>query len=218
PRNDRVTIIGKIATATDTDLVRFSAAAAEIFAFDIDAAEFQMPLNASLAILDSGGAVLAQSQNARDWDSGLDSVDPFLKFTFSTAGTYYVRVTSEQNTVGNYRLKVTPQRAFDVDGPRVVAAWPDGGPPVDSTRQLMFWLNDQLDPSTLTSANIVVQGSSSGVRSGTASFDPLDAVLIWVADLPLPADTYTITLDGGTGGIKDLRGNRLDGETDGALN
>jgi autotransporter-associated beta strand protein len=213
PRNDRVMIAGRIATASDVDLVRFTAAASDTFAFDIDAAEFQMPLNARIEILDSGGGVVAQNQAGRDWDSGLDSVDPFLIHTFSTAGTYYVRVSGEFNSVGNYRLRVTPARAFDTAGPRVLAAWPDGGASVDSTRQLIFWFNDQLDPATLTSANIVVQGNSTGVRTGSAMFDPIELTLTWLADSPLPADTFTITLNGGTTGIKDLRGNRMDGES-----
>jgi autotransporter-associated beta strand protein len=217
PRNDRVTVVGSIGIASDVDLVKFTAAPGETFAFDIDSAEFQMPLDAQLTILDSLGGTVTQSQGGRDWDSGLDSVDPMLMQTFGTGGTYYVRVAGEHGSVGNYRLKVTPVRAFDTSGPRVIASWPDGGTSTPSTRQLIFWLNDQLDPATLTGANIVVQGNTNGVRSGTAAFDPLQTTLIWVADAALPADTYTVTLNGGASGIKDLRGNQLDGETDGTL-
>ena len=35
-------------------------------------------------------------------------------------------------------------------------------------------------------------------------------------DAPLPVDTYTVTLRSGADGIRDPRGNQLDGETDGS--
>jgi hypothetical protein len=218
PRNDQVVVVGAVATPTDTDVFRFTAAANETYAIDIDAAEFQYPLDAKLEILNGSGTVLATNQGAIDRDTGLASVDPYLVYQFATAGDYYVRVRSELNTIGNYRLKVTPQRAFDQTGPRIAASWPDGGASVDGTRQLIFWTNDQLDPATLTATNIVVTGQSSGIRAGSAVFDPITSTLTWRANSVLPPDTYTITLRGGAGGITDLRGNRLDGETDGVLN
>ncbi len=43
-------------------------------------------------------------------------------------------------------------------------------------------------------------------------FNPLDATIVWTGAQPLAPDTYTVTLSGGTNGLKDLRGNALDGE------
>ncbi len=215
PRNDQVVVVGGVATPTDTDVFRFTAAANETYSIDIDAAEFQYPLDSRLEILNGSGTVLATNQGGIDRDTGFASVDPFLVYQFATAGDYYARVRGELGTTGNYRLKVTPQRAFDQTGSRVLASWPDGGSTVDGTRQLIFWFNDQLDPATLTSTNIVVTGQSSGTRAGSGVFDPITSTLTWRANTVLPPDTYTITLRGGAGGITDLRGNRLDGETDG---
>ena len=216
-RNDRIVLAGRIDSPTDADLIAFSVAAGETWTIDVDSAEFQNPLDATLSILDSTGSVVVTSQDARDGDTGLDSVDPYLKQTFATGGTYYAKVTSTHQTTGNYRLKLTPDRAFETAGPKVIASWPNGGSTVDAVRQLIFWLDDQLDPATLAN-NIVVQGNSTGIRSGTASFDPVDSTLIWVADSPLPVDSYTVTIKGSATGVKDLLGNRLDGETDGSLN
>jgi hypothetical protein len=219
PRNDRVVVAGRIENASDLDVYTLAVSAGATFAFDIDSAEFQHPLDAILEIRDDGGNLVASSDDAIDRESGLRSVDPYLgSVTFGTAGTYTIRVISKNSTFGNYRLKLISSAAFDTDGPRVLAALPNGGTVTDATRQLTFFFNDQIDPATLTSANIIVTGTSGGVRSGVARFDPTDTSLVWLADVPLPIDTYTVRLVGGAGGITDLRGNPLDGETDGVLN
>ncbi len=41
--------------------------------------------------------------------------------------------------------------------------------------------------------------------------------MIWKANAPLAPDSYTVTFKGGPGGVTDLRGNALDGETGGRL-
>lgn len=218
PRNDRAVWVGRVDNASDADIYSFTASAGEMWTVDIDSAEFQNPLDSALEVLDSSGTVVAQNSGGRDGDTGLDSVDPYLRLTLATAGTYSVRVSSQHTSFGEYRLKLTPQRAFDTTGPRVLGTWPDGGATIDGTRQITFWLNDQVDPATATAANVIVQGVSSGVRAGSVVFDPVESTLLWTANVPLPADAYTVTLQGGVGGFADLRGNRLDGETDGTLN
>jgi hypothetical protein len=216
-RNDRVALAGRIASGADADVYSLTVSAGQKFAIDIDSAEFQNPLDATLRVFDASGNPIASSFNALDRESGLDSVDPYLTHTFATAGTYKIEVTGANATVGNYRLKLTSGAAFDTAGPRVIASWPNGGASVDGTRQLVFWFNDKLDPATVKPSNIIVEGATTGVRSGSAVFDTLDGTLIWRADAPLAPDTYTITFKGGATGIKDLRGNRLDGETDGSM-
>src|SRR5262245_8434445 len=127
PRNDRVVVVGRIDSGNDADVYKITAAAGETFAFDIDSAEFQNPLNSALAIYNSAGTLLASSLDALDRDSGLFSVDPYVTHRFTTAGTYSIRITSEYGTAGDYRLKVTADQAFDTAGPRVLATSPDGG-------------------------------------------------------------------------------------------
>jgi hypothetical protein len=215
-RNDRVMVAGRISTAVDVDLYTFNATAGQTFAIDVDAAELQYPLNAALRLYDASGNLLATSLEALDRDSGLASTDPYLTYQFPTAGSYRVQISGENNSVGNYRLKWTANQAFETAGPRVLAAWPNGGSSPDSTRQLIFWFNDQLDPATLTASNIIVNGPD-GVVAGTATFDPLDATLTWIANAKLDTGAHTVTFKSGAAGIKDLRGNALDGETTGSL-
>ncbi|MCA9177360.1 MAG: VCBS repeat-containing protein, partial [Planctomycetales bacterium] len=217
PRNDRAVIYGRIDNFDDVDFYSFTAAANERFLIDVDSAEFQNSLDGYLRLLDSGGNLLAASDRGIDLNSGLESEDPVLMYTFATAGTYTLAMYGNRRSAGSYRLKVTPERALDTAGPQVIATWPDGRSQVDTTRQVIFFFNDHLDPATLTSANIRVQGASSGIQTGTASFNAIDASLVWLADSPLPIDTYTVTLEGDAGGLTDLLGNRLDGETDGTF-
>lgn len=217
PRNDQAVVVGALSSPTDQDVYQITATAGESFAFDIEAAEFQFPLDSTLELLDSSGMMIAASQNALDRDTGISSVDPYLTHTFGESGDYFLRVRGELGTAGNYRLKVAPERAFDDAGPNIMATWPDGGATVDGTRQLVFWVNDQIDPSTLTEENIIVAGDATGTRAGTAVFDPLTSTITWRADSTLVPDHYTVTLRSGDEGITDLRGNRLDGETHGVL-
>lgn len=217
PRNDRVVVLGRIETSADRDYFAFTATAGESVTFDIDAAEFQYPLDAQLTLYDAQGDPLATNTEARDWDTGLDSVDPLLRYTFVNSGTYILGVSSAFMTVGDYRLKVTPDRALDNEGPHVIGALPDGDATVDSTGRLIFWFDSQLDPDSLTEASILVEGSATGLHPGVAAFDPLDSTLIWQANDPLPPDTYTVRIVSGAGGVRDLKGNALDGETSGVL-
>ena len=210
--NDIAVVYGEIDSADDLDFYSFEAVAGQAFHLDIDSAEFQYPLDASLRLLAADGSELARNQEALDLNSGLDSIDPFINYEFSEAGTYFVEVSGQWQTAGQYRLKVTPEQAFDQIPPRMIAAYPDQGASINATRELMFLFNDQLDPNTLLSSNVVVRGASSGVQSGSLRFDPLDSVLVWEAANDLPPDTYTVTLRGGAGGLADTHGNLFDGE------
>jgi len=217
PSNDRAVVFGSISTATDKDNFAITALAGQRFSFDVESAEFQYPLDAIVSLYDGNGLLLAQSDDALDRDTGITSVDPYLTYTFSTAGTYYAEITSKNYTAGSYRFKVAPTAAWDDDGPKVIGTMPAGQTNVKSRKQIIFFMNDQVDPATLTAANLIVTGTNTGVRSGTAMFDPFEAALIWTADAVLPVDTYTVTLRGAAGGVADLKGNLLDGETDGSF-
>jgi hypothetical protein len=216
PRNDRLAVTGTVGgPGDDVDAFTFPAAAGRTYHLDVDAAEFQSPLDAALAVYDPAGSLVATNAEAIDHDSGLDSVDPYLTITATATGAYTVVVAEERNTAGHYRLKVTPATALEPDPPRVLGTFPAGGDAVTATRQLMFYLDHKLDPSMLTATNVRVVGAATGVRAGVSYFDPTDTTLVWRADTPLPPDTFTVTLRGGPGGITDLRGNALDGEDPG---
>ena len=216
PSNDRVTVLGSIFGTSiesgEPDRYTVDVLAGERWTFDIDSAEFQYPLDSRLNIYDPTGLLIATSDDALDRNSGIRSVDPFIDHTFASAGEITIEVEAKLASSGDYRLRVTPGRAFDTDGPKVIAAFPDNGASVNGTNQLMFIFDDLLDPNTLTPENIVVQGTATGVVSGTAYFNPFESVLYWTADRQLVPDDYSVTLNGESGGIADFYGNVLDGE------
>lgn len=217
PHNDRVTVFGAIESTADIDCYRVRVADGEMLRVDIDSAEFHEPLDAQLELLSPDGQVLASNNDARDPDSGLTSLDPYLVSPSGLSGDLFVRVSPNAGTVGNYRLKVTPEYALAGPAPRVLAMWPCPSARVDGTRQLLFWTNRLLDPLSLRQDTIHVEGDATGPRPGFASFDPFDCTLVWRADEQLPPDSYTITLSSGAGGVTDCYGVPLDGETDGCF-
>ncbi|MEM6687905.1 MAG: FG-GAP-like repeat-containing protein [Planctomycetota bacterium] len=221
PTNDVVIVVGQIDDDDDSDAYTLDVRAGERYRFDIDAAEFQSTLDSALQISTLGGALIAESDNAIDGNSGFESVDPFIDVTFDTDQTIEITVLTVDGSVGDYRLKVTPERAFDNTAPRIYAATPESGSTIDSTNQITLHVNDQLDPATLTPENVVVTGENTGVQDGSIVFNPLDATLIWTAASgSLAPDDYTVTLrsDAATGeGVSDLFGNLLDGETIGGF-
>ena len=214
PRNDRVVLYANIDSPSNSDFYSFTSLADQTWEFDIDAAEYQRSLNSKISIQDADGNLIVENLNARDRDTGIDSVDPSITHTFTDAGTYFVVVESEFSSIGDYRLKVTPGEALDKDGPKILYSLPQPGSSQESTKQLIFWTNDQIDPDSLVNS-IRVEGVNAGVIEGEAFFDPVEQMLVWNADQQLTADTYTVMIDGGATGIKDLNGNWLDGETDG---
>ncbi|NND96024.1 MAG: hypothetical protein HKN47_01695 [Pirellulaceae bacterium] len=215
-RNDRVTVYGSIAGSVDLagEVDRFSVdvQAGERYTFDIDAAEFQYPLDAILSVYDGAGSLIASNDDARDLNSGIRSVDPFLDLTFASAQTITIEVRGKLASSGDYRLKVTPERALETIAPRVIASVPANGAAINGTTQLVFYFDGLLDPDSLSGQSVIVTGATSGVVNGTATFNPFEASMVWTASNQLAPDDYTVEIIGDVGGVTDLLGNRLDGE------
>ncbi|WP_149499941.1 FG-GAP-like repeat-containing protein [Roseiconus lacunae] len=208
PRNDRAVIHGSIDTGSEVEIYSLSVVAGDTYLFDIDSAEYQYTLDAAIVITDAVGNVVVANRASVDPDSGLTSADPAILHTFRTSGEYQVHVFGENGTQGKFRLKVTPERAFDTAGPRLLRAFPQENDVIDQTKQLAFWFNEGVAAESINQQTLRVVGQSSGLMQGTTAFDPIKNVLIWTADELLPLDTYTVTLDG----LYDSLGNNLDGE------
>jgi hypothetical protein len=90
-----------IIQAGDYDYFRFEARAGQTLTFDIAAQRFESPLDSVLSLLDDQGVELAYVDDYY-WFK-----DPHLTYTFSKAGSYYLRVfgTSESGSdASDYRL------------------------------------------------------------------------------------------------------------------
>lgn len=213
PANDKVVVFGSLDGEQDVDRFTFDPAGEVRWDIDIDAAEFQMPVDAVVVVRDAAGDILARSDDAIDRQSGISSVDPYIRLDFGNdqfipSGLLTIEVTGKNGSLGNYRLKLTPDRAIETTAPRVIGLSPDNGATLDSTNQILILLDDIVDSSSIDAGTFWVTDAAGSRINGTARANPLAASIVWTAAAPLPMGTYTITLDG----ITDLNGNRIDGE------
>ena len=126
---------GSIETDIDVDLYQFSVGAGQSVDFDIDTT-LNGPggLGSFLRVFNSAGQELAFNDDGVGVDENVLGYDSFVRFTFASAGTYYVGVSNNTNTlynintglndsaggpnsIGTYTLRVrtTPVDPTDVD-------------------------------------------------------------------------------------------------------
>ena len=109
-------------TRTDVDMLAFTVTAGQRVFFDVDVTA-GAGFDPFLRLFDAAGTQLAADDDGPNPDEpGGASVEPYIAYTFPTAGTYYAGVSSFPNTtydpvtgggdvagtVGSYRLVVTP--------------------------------------------------------------------------------------------------------------
>ncbi|WP_197168162.1 FG-GAP-like repeat-containing protein [Neorhodopirellula pilleata] len=213
PSNDKVVVFGSLDSELDVDRFTFNPAGEVRWDIDIDSAEFQMPVDAIVVVRNAAGDIIGRSDNATDRQSGITSVDPYVRLDFGNSffippGLLTIEVTGKNGSLGNYRLKVTPNRAIESTAPRVIGLSPDNGATLDTTNQIQVLLDDIVDASSINSNTFRVTNAAGTRVNGTARVNPLTASIVWTAAAPLPVGTYTLTIDG----VTDLNGNRIDGE------
>ncbi len=213
PQNDKVVVFASLEGVDDVDRYTFDPTGETVWDVDIDSAEFQMPLDAILTIRDGSGNVIARSDDAVDRQSGIVSVDPYIRLDFGgagliPAGPLTIEVTGRNGSSASYRMKLTPGSAMETAAPRVIGISPDNGAVLNTTNQILVLLDDIIDSDTINTDTVRVTNASGQRVSGSARVNPLAGTLVWTATLPLPVGTYTVTLDG----IADFNGNTLDGE------
>jgi pimeloyl-ACP methyl ester carboxylesterase len=119
----------QIDTATDVDLFSFSVAARQKVSFDIDPTPTAPAVDSLLRLFDSSGNQLAANDNAPAPGES-STTESFLSYTFPTAGTYFVGVSSSANinynpltgdgdtagTTGPYTLILSPGLTGTISG------------------------------------------------------------------------------------------------------
>ncbi len=113
-----VTVNGRIYPRQDVDLWAFAARKGQTISCEVCSSRLGSPLDASLAVLDATGRVLAENDDA-------NGTDPRLRFTAPADGTYRVRIHDANNKGGPayvYRLTLTSdpvvERAYPLGGQR----------------------------------------------------------------------------------------------------
>lgn len=94
---------GSFESGTQADVFSIEVSGGDTRIFDVQAKELGSKANATLAILDSQGRMVASN------DDYLGSDDPFLMHTFTESGRYRVRVTEQgwQASVGEHFYRLT---------------------------------------------------------------------------------------------------------------
>lgn len=83
---------------TDVDMLSFTVAAGQTVDFDIDtSANGPGGLGSYLRLFNAQGQQLASNDNASAPGEGAVGFDAYLRFTFTTAGTYYIAVSNSGN-------------------------------------------------------------------------------------------------------------------------
>ncbi len=97
-----ITVSGGISPDTDVDMVRFTVTAGQVVDFDIDTTlNGSTGLNSYLRVFNASGQQLAANDNAAAPSEGTVGFDAYVRFTFATAGTYFVAVSNSLNTAYN---------------------------------------------------------------------------------------------------------------------
>lgn len=86
--------------AKDVDIYKFTVTAGQHVGFDIDTSG--NGLDSYVKILNASGTVLASNDDGSASAESSSGTDSYLEYTFNTAGTYYIAVSSAQNT--NYDI------------------------------------------------------------------------------------------------------------------
>ncbi len=129
PSIGTVTTSGTILNGTinpdiDVDVTRFTVTAGQTVDFDIDTnANGAGGVNSYIRLFDASGALLAVNNNAAAAGESSVGYDAYLRYTFTTAGNYYVAISNASNTsyniqtgdgdtsggvgtIGDYRLNI----------------------------------------------------------------------------------------------------------------
>ncbi len=119
-----ITVNGNIGPDTDVDMMRFTVTAGQTVDFDIDTTQNGPGgLGSYLRLFNSAGQQLAFNDNLAAPGETSEGFDAFLRYTFTTAGTYYIAVSNStniaydpqtgdgdiaggQNAIGDYQISV----------------------------------------------------------------------------------------------------------------
>lgn len=91
---------------SDVDIFAVSLTAGQVIKFDLDSANVDAGgsygnFNGLLRLFSSGGTQVASNDNGTDPDTGISGNDPYLTYTVTASGTYYLGVSDSSNSTYN---------------------------------------------------------------------------------------------------------------------
>ena len=100
--------------------------------------------------------------------------------------------------------------APDTTPPTVSSVTPNGLPPVSPATSVTATFSEAMNASTITTSTFVLRNPGGNIVASTVGYNTGTNVATLTPSAPLAASTtYTATITGGAGGVKDLAGNAL---------
>jgi hypothetical protein len=149
----------------------------------------------------------------------LNSLAPGTLYTVTVkGGTGGVKDLAGNPMTADFVLTWTTGASSDAGPPTVVGTTiPDGAVNVPINTRLGATFSEGMDPLTITNVNCTVRETLSGTLAVAATVSYSGVSLEFILDrfgprpsyILLPYTTYTVTLQGGVGGVEDLAGNPM---------
>lgn len=148
-----------------------------------------------------------------------DGRNEFLNFTPATTGTYFIHVTAQGGTTGEYFLT---RSTADTVPPRVIATSVAAGSIQSPGSQIYtVTFSESMKTGNLDTADFMLQGLFHGQIYSLNSFGfNADGTVLTLNYIGQPDDSFTLTLVAGANGgtnFTDVAGNALDGDFTGAF-
>ncbi len=112
-------VSGIIDPGADVDFYSFNVLAGQVVDFDVDTSSGNAGLGSYLRLFDVSGSQLAFNDNATAPGENTLNRDAYLRYTFQSAGTYYIAISNESNTQYD---PVTGDNDFS-DGPNATGTY-----------------------------------------------------------------------------------------------
>jgi hypothetical protein len=175
----------------DVDLYRFTVTAGQSAEFDIDADEAGSGLDAVVRLFDAAGTELAWNDDGVDPDTGAWSLDPWLRYDFDAAGTYFLGVSGYRNWAYDPQTALSGRSGstgpYDL-GVTVVEHGPDLAAALDSSKLPFRVLPGDKKRGVLKKVPLVLTNRGDREARGVVTMDlyaSTDAVLGKASDTKL---------------------------------
>ncbi|MEP7377680.1 MAG: N,N-dimethylformamidase beta subunit family domain-containing protein [Chitinophagaceae bacterium] len=200
--------------------------------FTAPSASFTSPANASTfstgtainftgGATDAGGGVVASVEISTDggarWiPATLNSIDGTITWSYSwtpvSGGTYtiYARGVDDSGNIGNaVSIKTTIGAGGDVTPPIISSVLPPNrATGVSTTTTVTATFSEAINSSTVTANTFQVRNAANTLVNATVSTSG-NQIILTPSTVLAGSATYTVTIVGGSSGVKDLAGNAL---------
>lgn len=178
-------------------------------------------VNFSGGAIDAGGGVVASVEISTDggarWiPATLNAIDGTITWSYAwtpgSTGTYtvYVRGVDDSGNIGNaVSTKVTIGSGGDVTPPIIISVSPlNREPGVSTTASITATFSEAINSSTVNGNTVQLRNAINNLVNASVTMSG-NQVIISPSAVLTGSTTYTVTIVGGSAGVKDIAGNAL---------